>query len=82
MSAPIYLIVFELQRKQVESHCWGDGCGHGVVGCVTVPMGGGELTCVPCSQIAADCPILDREMPEPMGEVEERPAHLRKLKDV
>ena len=76
----MYLIVINLQKPQVDSHCCGPKCGKGVFGAVTVPMGEGTLHCVPCNHAADECPILDRQMPTPMGEVDGRPAYLRKLK--
>lgn len=57
--------------------CWGS-CGKGIVGAIDIPMGNGGIACIACRQ--DDCPHLDRQMDDSMGDVNGEPVYLRKLR--
>ena len=71
----MYGMIFRLpkQYEQIEKHCFGD-CGKIIIGSV-IDNELGEL--VMCNQ--DDCPCLDRQMEEPIGEVDGIKIYLRKL---
>lgn len=77
MADKLYGVLFPVQKKQIEAWCW-DSCGHGLAG--AVDLGEGMPHAVPCNE--SDCPHLDKEMDEPLGETQGRPLFLRKLKEV
>lgn len=58
----IYGLIFNLpdQRKIIDEHCFGD-CGRIVMGCINDPQLG-ELA--PCMAPSAECPYLDKELPD------------------
>ena len=73
----MYGLVLDLpkQREQIEKHCFGD-CGKIIIGSV-VDAELGELAM--CNQ--EDCPYLDKQMEEAIGEVDGVKIYLRKLKE-
>lgn len=72
----IYLILFPHQKAQIEAWCWGPGCGKGIVSAVDI----GPSATVVCRE--ESCPYLDRQMDEPLGDLDGEPCYLRKLKEV
>ncbi len=75
MDKPLYGILFPHQRAQIKEWCWGK-CGLEQIGAVDI----GPALVIICQQ--GDCPHLDKELGEPMGEIAGRPLFLRKLLDV
>lgn len=65
------------QLVLAKSHCWGPGCGKGIVGAVTTDFAG-EL--LPCRTLASECPCFETEMDEPIGDVMGEPITIRKLR--
>ncbi len=65
------------QLAIVKSHCWGNGCGKGIVGGITTDFAGDLL---PCRVHAAECPCFEREMDEPIADVMGEPLTIRKLR--
>ncbi len=75
--SPLWAVPFPIQEEQIGAWCWGQGCGKGHIGAVDL----GPATAVVCSE--PTCPFVDRQMDEPLGEVEGgRPVFLRKLREV
>ena len=75
---PIYGLVFLLpdQQKIIDDHCFGT-CGKIIVGGIHCDGIGLLMVCrIP----AKDCPQLDKEMDEPVGDVNGDPVFIRKLK--
>jgi len=72
----LYAIIFEAQKEQITKWCWGPGCGKAVVGAVDL----GIASAIVCRH--DECPHLDKQMDEPMCEVQGEPVTLRKLKEV
>jgi len=75
---PIYGLVFLLsdQQKIIDDHCFGT-CKQIIVGGINCE-GIGPL--MVCRTPAKDCPQFDKELDEPMGEVDGDPVFIRKLK--
>jgi hypothetical protein len=75
---PIYGLVcgIETQREIIEKHCFGD-CGKIIVGAI-IDKAIGELGV--CRTPKEACPRLDKEMDEPIGEVNKEPIYIRKLR--
>jgi len=69
----LYAVVFEFQKEQIDAWCWGS-CGGGLAGAVDLGEYGGAVCCR-----RASCPHLDRQMDEPMGDVQGELVTLRKL---
>lgn len=79
MPSPLYGLVIGIpsQKAIIDAHCFGD-CGRIILGGVD---GGDDVgALLVCRTPAAECPHLDREMDEPMGDVQGDPIFLRKLK--
>ena len=76
---PIYGLVFLLpnQQKIIDDHCF-NTCKKIIVGGINVE-GIGPL--MVCRTPAKDCPQLDKEMDEPIGDVGGDPIFIRKLKE-
>lgn len=72
----LFALVFELQKDIIKTRCFQE-CGRIIFGCAQDTEYGVYGL---CRQPAAECPALDREMDEPMGEVRGEPIYLRKLK--
>ena len=72
----IFAVLFPAQKKQIEEYCWGPKCGKGIVGTIDLDIS----AAVACRH--GDCPILDKQMDEPMGTVGDQMVYLRKLTDV
>ena len=73
----LYLVPLTIQEF-AGGICWGS-CGLGQIGAVGIDVGGGlTVECIPCRE--DECPYLDRQTDEPVGEVQGDPAYLRKLK--
>ena len=73
----LWVVPFSIQQEQISAWCWGKGCGKGLIGVIDLGM----YTAVPCRE--AECPYLDREMDEPMGEDSDGvPVYLRKLREM
>ena len=68
----LYAVIFELQKDQISEWCWGS-CGYGICGAVDFE----PFSAVPCRH--SPCPHVEREMDEPMGEVNGESIYLRKL---
>ncbi len=75
---PIFGVLFPIQKKQIEAWCWGPGCGAGQIG--AIGLGDGMPECVPCNK--PECPFLEKQGAQPVGDVDGRPLYLRKLRDV
>jgi hypothetical protein len=60
----MYAISFGYNEKQVESHCWGKGCGGGLNG--SFDISGGSF--IPCRK--TDCPIVEKEVELPDGKLD------------
>ncbi len=69
------IVVIESQKKQIEKHCFGD-CGKILVG-AGYDSQIGEVAL--CKEI--DCKYLDKQMDEAIGEINNEPLYLRKLKE-
>ena len=63
------------QRKQIAMHCFGD-CGRIIVGAGYDPAIGEIGICR-----YDDCPYLDKQMSEPIGDIDGESLYLRKLKE-
>lgn len=79
MSKPIYGLVFLIpdQQKIIDEHCF-KTCRKIIVGGVNCE-GIGPL--MVCRTVAKDCPQIDKEMDEPVGDVNGDPLFIRKLKE-
>jgi hypothetical protein len=75
---PLFGVAYPIQAEQISAWCWGSGCGKGLAGAIN--LGDGLPLVVPCNE--PDCPYLDKQMDEPVGESEGRPLYLRKLREV
>lgn len=75
MTEPLYAIIFPFQKAQITAWCWG-ACGFGQIGAIDI----GPTAAIICQEV--ECPHLDRQMDESMGEVDGRPVFMRKLKEV
>jgi len=71
-AAKLYAVLFEYQQEQIKAWCWGS-CGAGHIGAVDL----GSATAITCAE--ADCPHLEKQLDEPMGELGDTPVFLRKL---
>ena len=71
----LYAVPFPIQEAQIKAWCWGS-CGHGQVGALDLDV----CLAVVCSQ--DECPHLDKQMDEAMGESHGADVYLRKLLDV
>lgn len=66
----------ESQKTIISTHCFGD-CGQIILGV----MDGGEFgPLLVCHTPASQCPYMDREMSEPIGDLHGTPIFLRMLK--
>ncbi len=79
MDKPIYGLVYLLpaQKKIIDDHCFGT-CKKIIFGAVNCE---GIGTLMVCRTPATECPQLDKEMDEPIGEVDGDPVFVRKLKE-
>ena len=79
---PISAILYDMpsQKPAIEQYCFGS-CGKIIVGTIEIPMDDWILMALPCRE--AQCPALDRQMEEPIGELPEtgEPVYLRKLRE-
>ena len=79
---PISAILFDMpsQKPTIERYCFGS-CGKIIVGVIEIPMNDMALMALACREI--QCPALDRQMEEPIGELPEtgEPVYLRKLRE-
>ena len=78
MEKPIYGLVFLLQDQQkiIDDKCFRT-CKKIIVGGVHCDEIGPLMV---CRTPAAECPQLDKEMDEPVGDVNGDPVFIRKLK--
>jgi hypothetical protein len=65
----LYVVSVGYNGDQIETHCWGDGCGQGDVG-MSITICGGEF--LPCRCVKEECPIFDVEKPLQDGELPSR----------
>ena len=65
----LYVVSVGYNGDQVETHCWGDGCGEGDVG-MSINICGGEF--LPCRQPKEECPIFEEEKALQDGELPTR----------
>jgi len=74
---PIYALAVMIpeQEQIITKHCFGD-CGKIIIGGVEIE----GVAFAVCR--TSDCPYLDRQMDEPMGDVDGSPVYVRKLKEV
>jgi hypothetical protein len=49
----LFLINVNVNKKQIETHCYGDNCGKGCIGCVIFH----DVEWLPCREM--ECPISD-----------------------
>ena len=73
MEEPLYVVVHALQENEIAAYCLGE-CGKGIFACITDEYLGALQ---PCWQ--AQCPYLEGQGYEPIGEVDGHPVILRKL---
>ena len=77
---PVFAVLCDMpsQKPAIEKYCFGS-CGKIIVGAIKIPMDDWVLTALPCREV--QCPALDRQMEEPLGELPEtgEPVFLRKL---
>jgi hypothetical protein len=79
VSSKLYLVPWTVQ-KFAGDICWGDACGKGQCGAVSIDVGPGmTVECIPCRE--DDCPFAERTMDEPCGEVQGESVYLRKLRE-
>ena len=78
MIKPIYGLVFLLpdQQKIIDDHCFGT-CKKIIVGGVHCEGIGSLMV---CRTSAKECPQFDKELDEPVGDVNGDPVFIRKLK--
>ena len=79
---PVFAVLFDMpsQKPAIEAYCFGS-CGKIIVGALEIPLDDGILMTLLCR--AAQCPALDRQMDEPIGELPETGelVYLRKLRE-
>jgi hypothetical protein len=76
MGHKMFVTVWELQKAEIEAHCFGS-CKKVIFGLLMDEQLGGLSHC-----FEVNCPFNEREMSEPFGEVNGTNAYLRKLKPV
>ena len=64
------------QKKIIKNYCF-PKCGRLTIRGIDVPFTGPMF---PCKVPAEECPRFDKEMDEPMGDVDGVPVFIRKLK--
>lgn len=77
---PLYGLVFGIPGQQaiIDKHCFGT-CGKVIVGAINA---GDQIGMVfPCRTPASKCPQFDREMDEPIGDINGDPLFIRKVKE-
>ena len=79
---PVFAVLCDMpsQKPTIEKYCFGS-CGKIIVGAIEIPMDDRVLMALPCRE--AQCPALDRQMEEPIGELPETGelVYLRKLRE-
>jgi len=73
MSEKMFVTVWGLQEAEIEARCFGS-CKKVIFGLLMDEQLGGLSHC-----FEANCPFVEKEMPEPFGEVDGTNAYLRKL---
>lgn len=78
MNKPIYGLIFHLpdQQKIIDEHCFRT-CKKIIIGGVYCEGVGSLMV---CRTSAKDCPQFEKEMDEPIGDVDGEPVFIRKLK--
>lgn len=69
----LYAVPFTTQHVYVAQICWGL-CGMGLAGALMFE----GVECIPCRQ--DECLYLELQTPEAVGEVNDEPVYLRKLR--
>ena len=79
---PIFVVLFDVpsQKQAIRQYCFGS-CGKILVGGILVPIAGEVHTALVCRE--TQCPALDRQMEEPIGELPDTGelVYLRKLRE-